>query len=123
MWQDLNLGFSLQSTGDLYVDVDVQAIRNSLRNILLTLPGSRRRNSKFAFGIQKYISEFLDSETYEEVKSSIRSYILKYEDRAVITDIIVQKTTDENSLYVQIDFYPINQEEQLATLSFILKDE
>lgn len=121
MWQDMNLGFSLQSTGDLYVDTDVQAIRNSLRNILLTLPGSRRRNAKFAFGIQKYLEEYLDNETFAEVKSQIHAYLLKFEDRAVITDIIIQKTDDEKGLYVQINFYPVNQEEQLATLSFILK--
>lgn len=121
MWQDMNLGFSLQSTGDLYVDTDVQAIKNSLRNILLTLPGSRRRNAKFAFGIQKYLEEYLDNETFAEVKAQIHAYLLKYEDRAVITDIIIQKTDDEKGLYVQINFYPVNQEEQLATLSFILR--
>lgn len=122
MWQDMNLSFSLQSNGDLYVDTDSQALKNSLRNILLTVPGTRRRKPGFALGLQKYIDEFLDQTTYDDLKTLIYTNIMKYENRAVIDDIIVQQGNEIKTLYVQINFHPVNQEDDIATLSFILKE-
>ena len=122
MWQDMNFGFSLQSNGDLYVDTDAQALKNSLRNILLTMPGTRRMNSGFALGLQKYIDEFLDQTTYDDLKSLIYTNIMKYENRAVIDDIIVQQGNEIKTLYIQINFHPVNQEDDVVSLSFILKE-
>lgn len=121
MWTDMDLSFALNSSGDLATNTDADAIKNSLRNILLTIPGTRRRNPSFAFGIQKYIDEFLDDTDYSAIRTYILSYIQKYEDRAVITEVSVTKTDDEKGFYIKIVYYPINQIDNLTSLGFILK--
>ena len=41
-WSDVDENYSRQQDGDMQKDVDVAAIFNSLRNIILTIQGERR---------------------------------------------------------------------------------
>jgi phage baseplate assembly protein W len=84
---------------DLKIDYDYAAIRNSIYNILTTIPGQRILNPNFGLGVQKYLFLPVNEDTGLAIGNEILRGINTFEPRVKIENINV--ATDEvNQQYV-----------------------
>lgn len=118
---DLDTQWRRKSDGDINILQDLEAIKASLRNILLTLPGERRRNLDFGFGIQKYLEDLISDSASVEMKEDIINEISKYENRANILALNVWNYPDENFIVVNLQFSSKAQPTNLASIDVIIR--
>lgn len=91
-------------TGDMNVVRDVGAIRQALRNIILTNFGERGFDYEFGTSLYQDLFENLTLEVKLNIQSKILNAINIYEPRVVVRDIYLQNTLDPNTISVQISY-------------------
>lgn len=104
---------------DLVRHINEDAVKRSIRNLILTNRGDRLYNQTLGSDIRNMLFEPATSVTEATVKSLITTMIENYEPRANLEDVSVVSDPDENSLYVTIVFSVINKQEPI-TLELIL---
>ena len=86
--------------------VNVNAVRNSLKQIFTWIPGERIINPEFGSSLKKYLYEPITEENQERIVAEIRACVIRSEPR-VIVDRIVKATSiddiEENT--VKLDIY------------------
>ena len=106
-------------TGYLAKTTNDNAIKNSIKNLILTGNGERFFDSTIGSKMATLLFEPIDMVTAELVRSTIKETIENHEPRANIVDINVQAIAENNSYYVKVIFKIINIPEDI-TLDLIL---
>ena len=119
-FSDLNLTFNQHPvTGKLSVLKNNDAVKRSVRNIILTNHYERPYQPKFGGNIRAQLFEQLDGFTSSEIKDDIATALANFEPRAEIYDIVVTPTSDENGFNVSITFRVINQTDPITVILFL----
>lgn len=119
-YKDLDLSFRVSPTsGDLFTKLDIEAVKASVRNLVLTGFGERPFKPKVGSAIYFSLFEPLTPISKLEIKRSIKDVINNFEPRAVLIDTLVREPeSSPNSLEVEIIFYVTNiQEPQSVRIS------
>lgn len=95
------------NTGQITRRTNVDAVKQSIRNIVLTNKYERLRNPTFGGNIRRYLFEPFTATTSAELEQEIRETIERYEPRADIDQIEVTPNEDNNSIAVSIVFYVV----------------
>jgi phage baseplate assembly protein W len=85
-------------------DTDLDAIKNSIRNILLTPRGSLPGKPRFGSDLYKIIFSPLDPLTERIAKNYIQESLSEYEDRIIVNNIEIKKIEEYNRLVIDIAF-------------------
>lgn len=85
-----------------------QAVKRSIRNILLTDYTERFYNPKFGPGLKRYLFEDISTVTADLIRDAIRDAIEKYEKRARVSEVLVIPNDYNNSYEVNIFYEVIN---------------
>ena len=93
---------------DLSRKVNEQAVRQSVKNLLLTDRGERLFQPDIGCNIRGSLFENIDANTILIIKENIKSTIRTYEPRAEVKDVRVNANTDRNEVSVEIVFSVIN---------------
>jgi len=104
---------------DLLRNTNEEAVKQSIRNILLTNRGDRLYDSNFGSDIRKILFENFSPAMESVLADLIRTAIENHEPRAKIINIFVNSNVDENYLVATLVFSVINKEEPI-TLELIL---
>ena len=96
------------NTGMLLKRTNVEAVKRSIRNLLSTDKGERFFAPDFGGNIKKYLFEPADSVTKENLKVSISETLKKYEPRAIVDEIRISLSNDEQTYNIDIIFRVIN---------------
>lgn len=72
--------------------VNVNAVKNSVRQIFTWIPGERIINPEFGSFLRKYLYEPITDENQERIAAEIRQCVLRWEPRVTVTR--VAKVTD-----------------------------
>ena len=117
---------------DLFTDFDVhpelhdivrkrneEAVKTSIRNLILTNKYERPFQPALGSNISKYLFEPISPETQTGIQTEIRNVIENYEPRAKLIDVVASPYVDDNAYVVTIVFYLINKNEAV-TLNTIL---
>lgn len=119
-YSDFLLNFNMHSVKqDLLRNTNEEAVKQSIRNILLTNRGDRLYDSNFGSDIRKILFENFSPAMESVLSDLIRTAIENHEPRAKIINIFVNSNVDENYLVVTLIFSVINKEEPI-TLELIL---
>lgn len=86
------------------IDTDLEAIKNSIRNIVTTARGSLPGKPNFGCDIYKILFSPLDSLTETMAENYIREALSEFEDRIIIEDIEITRIEEYNRLKVDIIF-------------------
>ncbi len=121
IYSDIDIGLMEQRDGDITIDTDVQAVFNSLRNITLTLQGSRRMRPDFAYGPSYYLFEAINDANAQTLGSLIYNAILQFETRVNITNVHVTYDAPHNLYNVTISFAMVGSTPQVYNVTYILK--
>ena len=118
-WSDYDDSFTKQADGDVLKDSDVDAIFNSLRNIILTVQGERRMVPTFASNITKLIFEPIDATTARLIAENLLQAIRVWEDRIDVTGFDIEPMHDQNLYRCRLNFTIVGSDET-KRVDFIL---
>ena len=121
IYADLNLSFTKNpATKDVARLFDVQAIKRSVKNIILTNKYERPFNSDFGCNLRGFLFENLTEPMVVIIKDRVAMAIEKYEPRVSVEDVIVKNSSDPNGINIQVSFL-INGVEAPVTVSTFLQ--
>ena len=84
------------------------AVRRSIKNILLTNHYERKMRPTFGANLSKYLFELITPITLQNIKIEIESAISNYEPRCNIISTVVSAGTDNNSVEITVTFSLLN---------------
>ena len=121
IYSDLNLSFTKNpATKDVAKLFDVQAIKRSVKNIILTNKYERPFNSDFGCNLRGFLFENITEPLLVVIKDRVSMAIEKYEPRVSVEDVVVQSEDGSNGISIMVSF-KINGVEQPVSVSTFLK--
>jgi len=109
VWTDLDLDFTKHPiTDDISKKRGVEAIKRSVRNLLLTNKYERPFNPDLGSGIMGLLFELVSPTTANVLELAIREVLENYEPRIIIDNIRIQGDIDRNGYHITLEFTPIN---------------
>ena len=87
---------------DVVVDYDLAAIKNSIVNLFLTIPGQKLLNPFFGINLIQYVFEPCDEYTAQLIGQRIESGITTFEPRVKLTKIRVVAQPEEQSYTITL---------------------
>jgi len=121
-FKDISITFDKNFvTDDLMVTKDFNAIKQSVKNLITTVPGERFFNPNIGSRITDLLFEPLDFINANLVKSEIQYTIKAFEPRVNLIDVIVDQNMDDNGYDVEIEFEVIGLPEKTQSLSLFLE--
>lgn len=118
-YSDLDMELTKATDGDITRDKDIDAIINSLNNIVATLQGSRRMIPEFAQELWNLLFEPLDEDTARLIGEQIIEAIEIWEDRVTITVINITPDYDSNRYDLSMEFL-IKPVSEIFAVDFVL---
>lgn len=104
---------------DLYRVTNEEAVKSSIRNLLLTNTGDRLYDSKLGSNIRSILFENFSPAMDSVLEDLIRTTIENYEPRAKIVQVFVNSEIDEHYVVATIVFSIINKEENITLELFL----
>lgn len=114
-YNDLDLSFKKKTNGDIFKKNDAEAVKQSIKNILLTNRTEKPFDPNFGGDLNRFLFS-LDTEFDEfEIEDIIATSISKNEPRARLLDVVTNISGDLNNVYITIKFLVLStsQTEQL----------
>lgn len=108
-YSDFTINFNKNpQTGNLAKITDEQAIKQHLRNLILTNFGERFYNQTFGSNIRSLLFEQYGPDSESMLKTVIEQAIITNEPRVAVLDIQVIDDSDRNAFIVNLFFNVIN---------------
>jgi len=121
LYKDLDLTFSAHpETQDVLKKVDLNAVRQSLKTLLFTVPGERLFQPEVGSGITALLFEPVDPITTEVLRQSIANTLTRLEPRLQLDNVDVVPNEDENEYEITL-FFTIVGISQPASLTVTLE--
>lgn len=110
VFKDINLDFEPHPvSGDVVRLSDANAVKRSIRNLVLTNPYEHPYDHRVGSGVRRLLFENGGPETFVAIKDRIQYVIEAFEPRAELISITIDGDTaelvDKNSLSITIKFY------------------
>jgi len=119
-YSDIDLTFTNKPSGDIYKKIDAAAVKQSVKNIILTNRFERPFNPYFGNRIQNMLFELATSNNATFIRDDVIKTINKYEPRARLSDVTASLLPDQNTVTVRVVFIIVNTEEEVVfTTNFI----
>lgn len=107
-------------TGDLRKKTDLDAIKQSLKNILYTFFGERPFQPEFGSHVWNLLFEPFDGITKVSLEEEITNAILNFEPRITPIEVNVTDNSDNNEIAITVS-YNVNNLTDIETLNMIIK--
>lgn len=91
-------------TNQLSRKTNVDSVKMSLRNLILTNKYERRRNPTYGTNVRRYLFEQIKRNTELEIEEEIRSAIENHEPRVKLLDVEVTSIEENNEIRINIEF-------------------
>jgi phage baseplate assembly protein W len=119
-YSDLNLDFMAHpTTGDVMRLTGEEAIKRSIRNLVLTNFYDRPFRSYIGSNASKLLFENANALTASFLKDAIREVIGNYEPRVSVRDVSIFVDSDNNGYVATIVFSVVNRIDPLTTVIFL----
>jgi phage baseplate assembly protein W len=103
-YKDIDLTFAKKATGEIFKKTDAAAVKQSIKNILMTNRTERPFNPDFGGNLNNFLFS-LDTEFDEfEIEDAVITSLVKFEPRARVTKIHSVISPDYNSVSITIKF-------------------
>lgn len=115
LYKDIDLSFLPHpDTGDVGKRIDVNAVKQSVQNLLLTRYFERPFQPQLGSPIYQLLFEPLDPITAASIKQAIERTLQNYEPRIIVKRIDVSPDFDENNYAVMLFFSIIGLRDPVA---------
>ena len=125
IYKDLSLYFTPnQVSGDVTMVTDVQDIKRSVRNLVLTNRFEKPFHPEVASHVRDLLFEPFSPVTINLLRNRIETVLENYEPRVTLTDVQVDdpefRLMDNNSLNVRI-FFTLKNDPEIQTVDVLLE--
>ena len=122
LYSDLGLSFERNvATKDLIVKKDVDAVKQSVRNLILTNHYERPFHPEIGSNVTALLFEPMNPITANVLQRTIAEVIENFEPRARLVSVIASAQPDRNAYEVTISFYVVNVPGELIELTTMLE--
>ena len=122
VYKDLNLNFSINPvTSDVTTVTDVNAVKRSVRNLLLTNHYDRPFHPEIGSNVQALLFENFGPITANQLTRTIEEMIANFEPRARVESVECFPLQDRNTYDVRIYFYVENMPAELIEFQTLLE--
>jgi len=109
LFSDLDLNFTANpNTGDVSIRYDENAVKASVKNLVLTQNYERPFHSELGSPVHRLLFDLATPLLTYTLKQVLVDLIINHEPRVSLNDIIVTISPDNNSVYVSIYFTILN---------------
>ena len=120
-FKDVNIALPRNPfTKDIYGVNNDNAIKQSIKNIVLTVPGEKPFQPNVGSRISELLFEPLDPFTADSIKEEVINTITQYEPRVSVNDVFVKINFEKNSFDVEL-VYRITGLPTVETIEFVLQ--
>ena len=125
IYKDLSLYFTPNPvSGDVTMVTDVQAIKRSVRNLVLTNRFEKPFHPEVASHVRDLLFEPFSPVTINLLRNRIETVLENYEPRVTLTDVEVEdpdfQMMDNNTLNVRI-FFTLKNDPEIQTVDVLLE--
>ena len=122
VYKDLNLNFGINPvTSDVTAVTDVNAVKRSVRNLLLTNHYDRPFHPEIGSNVQALLFENFGPITANQLTRTIEEMIANFEPRARVESVECFPLQDRNTYDVRIYFYVENMPAELIEFQTLLE--
>ena len=125
LYKDLNLFFTPNPlTKDISKVTDVQAIKRSVRNLVLLNPGEKPFHPEIGTGIRGSLFENFGPIELAALRSRIEEIVMRYEPRVTLSRVdfgTEEQNLDNNTLNCRINFFINNAPDRLEEVDIFLQ--
>ena len=107
-YSDIDCAFVPRPSGDIYKKVDVEAVRQSVKNILMTNHGEKPFAPKYGGGLNRFLFSLSTEMDVSIIAKEVSRAIQVHEPRANIVGIEIDISPDYNSMNVNVLFEVLN---------------
>ena len=122
VYSDLDLFFGKKSSDrDVSVVTDVQAVKRSIRNLVLLNTYEKPFHPEISSGVRDMLFELMTPVSAAILARKIQDVIENFEPRARLVGVRSIPDYDRNSYTVSIEFYVVNTPTELVDLTIFLE--
>ena len=119
---DLDLFFQRKiPSNDVNTITDVQAVKRSLRNLVLLNPYEKPFHPEIASGVRGMLFELMTPFVAAQLTKKVEDVINNFEPRARLVSVRSIPDYDRNAYEVSIEFYVVNTPTELVDLTVMLE--
>ena len=122
LYSDLDLFFGKNNSDkDVNIVYDVQAVKRSIRNLVLTNQYEKPFHPEIYSGVRGMLFELMTPTTSVIVARQIEDVIENFEPRARLVGVTAYPDLDRNAYEVTVEFYIVNAPTELVELTLALE--
>ena len=122
LYSDLDLFFGKNNSDkDVNIIYDVQAVKRSIRNLVLTNQYEKPFHPEIYSGVRGMLFELMTPITAVIVARQVEDVIENFEPRARLVGVTAYPDLDRNAYDVTVEFYIVNAPTELVELTLALE--
>ena len=122
VYKDLALSFEKNdNTKDVIVKKDIEAVKRSVRNLVLLNHYEKPFHPEIGSGIREMLFELMTPVTAIVLTRKIEDVIKNFEPRARLVGVSAFPDLDRNAYEVKIEFFVVNTPTELVDLTVMLE--
>jgi phage baseplate assembly protein W len=107
IYTDIDLSFEKITSNDIAKRVDVNAVKQSIKNLLMTQRGERLFQPEVGADLYQILFEPMDPLTTDALKDVIVECIKNFEPRVVLQGVDINPNYDRNEYDISLYFYVV----------------
>jgi phage baseplate assembly protein W len=111
LFSDIDLTFAIKPSGEIYKKLDAAAVKQAVKNILLTNQFEKPFQPTFGGNLNNILFELVDNDTVFEIENTVKQAIARYEPRALVQRVITDLRPDANSIGITVQFQVVSTQE------------
>ena len=120
-YRDLDLFFSRKSNKDVNKVTDIEAVKRSVRNLILLNSYEKPFHPEIAGDVRGLLFELMTPLTSAVIARKIQDVIENFEPRARLTAVEAIPDFDRNAYEVKVYFYVVNAPTELVEVNQLLE--
>lgn len=104
IYKDVSFSFIHPATGDVLPATDIEAVKNSIKNIVLTPRGTRPFFPEFGTRVSRLLFELASPITASQIKDEIIDGVQKFEKRVSTFQVRVDDDHERNAYRITTTF-------------------
>ena len=119
---DLDLLFKrMIPSGDVNTITDIQAVKRSVRNLVLLNPYEKPFHPEISSGVRGMLFELMTPFVAAQITKKVEDVINNFEPRARLVSVRSMPDYDRNAYEVSLEFYVVNTPTELVDLTVMLE--
>ena len=120
-YTDLDLFFGRKTNNDVSKVTDIQAVKRSIRNLVLLNVYEKPFHPEIAGGVREMLFELMSPMTAQIIARKVELVIRNFEPRARLVGVRALPDLDRNAYEITVEFYVVNAPTELVDLTVFLE--